>query len=166
MTQLLEKNARNLSGERVVAQCEFFTPTFNRLLTEKSNTSHPIVFNLRGGCIYIQEYIDANHLHALFPVSRKGKVAKLALFDDVNHFSLSNININFVRLKPSADAIGIVFRFANLSLLQMDSLQKAHQAFSAVDGTESAIQLSNDLLHWQHNQFNSAGLGGYYQKAG
>lgn len=152
-----DKNYRKLSGARVAAQCEFHSPAFNRLLPERANAPHQIIFNVRGGCIYIQQYLDAHHLHALFPNKRLGKLSHLALFDDEdNHISLHDIKVRFVRLKPSVDGIGVVFRFVNLTQYQMDSLQKAQRTFPAMHSSESSIQLSNDLLNWRMKKLNQA----------
>lgn len=150
MTQQPDKNFRQLSGERVAAHCEFYTPSFNKILPERANAPHPIVFNLRGGCIYIQQYIDAQHLDALFPNNRVGRVSFLALFDDEgNHFSLSDVKVQLVRLQPSRDGIGLVFRFVNLTQHQLDQLQKAHRAFPEMRCDESSIQQTADLLNWR-----------------
>ena len=155
MTQQLDKNNRSLSGERVVAQCEFFSPALNRLVTEKAQAPHPIVFNMRGGCIYIQQYLDASHLEALFPHQRLGKLSQLSIFDnDANHFIFSDIKLRLVRLKPSLDAIGVVFRFVNLNPTQMDLLQQAHSALPAMRSAETAIQLSDNLYHWRMAQLS------------
>ncbi len=141
------RDLRRLSGKRVFAQCELFKPAFTNSLPEKDNTIYPIVFNLRGGCIYIQHYLDTQHLHALFPKNNEGTISQLTLCDTQSTLiELHDIPLRFVRLRTVGDSLGIVFRFVNLSAEHMDFLHKAYSAFPTLAVSESCLQFDDENI--------------------
>lgn len=129
-SQLKIKDYRRLSGERTYARAKIYVSGFSNGLPERDLSSLPMVFNLRGGCIYFNQYLDAENLHCLFPQDRQGVIAHMVLLGENGPvIQLYNLKIRFVRLKPVGDALGVVFSFVDVSPEQLDRLQKAYKAF-------------------------------------
>lgn len=151
MTLSLSKDYRKLSGDRVVAECEIYRDTDRAAEIEKSHLTKHLVFNLRGGCVYIRQFINQQYLNTLFPSGDRGVFPTITLFPEASDpIRLQNLNVGYLGLKQGKDALGIVFRFIDLTPKHLDQLTEAQSLFPALTKREKSIRFAELALRFNH----------------
>ena len=155
--QFIDK--RKFSGNRVIGRCEVIIHKDDPFATWNNVKTGHMILNIRGGCLYLGEYLDEQTIMKFFPDNGSGKFTKLTLSaDNRADVVLENIKIFFLRLRKKASRKGIVFRFIDITDKQLDILEYLSSNLPAIGPSEEAsvpfdeiISLGRSHLDRSHN---------------
>jgi hypothetical protein len=152
---------RKFSGQRVLARCKITLPIFDPFSNASNLKAGYLVFNMRGGCLYLGEHIHSKNIQKIFPEDDTVTLKELILSS--NHtadIAVQNLTIKFLRLKELDDREGIVFRFVDLTERQVDILYKAQELMPEITGREESSVPFEKVMTLDRGHFETAGRFG------
>ena len=132
-------DGRKFGGDRVLAKCEVKVKKLDPFSHfDNEVKSGFIVFNMRGGCIYLEEHISEKNLDKIFPRGNTTVISRLALSGkDRPTEILHDLPVKFVRLRNEENRSGIVIRFANIVTDHLHALERALKNYPRIGDSES-----------------------------
>jgi len=109
-------NKRNISGPRLVARCEFELPHVNIFSSgRRAVKAGNLVFNSRGGCLYVADAVDDAVIEDVFSPKRSTVFKTVTLFPaEASPVVLRGVGARFLRARREMTREGMVFRFVNV----------------------------------------------------
>lgn len=153
----VSSDKRKFSGQRVLARCKITLPIFDPFSNASNLKAGYLVFNMRGGCLYLGEHIHSKNIKKIFPDDYTVALKELHLSS--NHtadIAVQNLTIKFLRLKELDDREGIVFRFVDLTEQQVDILYKAQELLPAITGREESCVPFEEVMTLDRGHFEPA----------
>ncbi|WP_275096896.1 hypothetical protein [Sedimenticola hydrogenitrophicus] len=149
---------RKFSGQRVLARCEITLPIFDPFSNASNLMAGYLVFNMRGGCLYLGEHTHSKKFKKIFPEDYTVTLKELILSS--NHtadIAVQNLTLKFLRLKGLDDREGIVFRFVDLIERQVDILFKAQERMPAITSREESSVPFEEVMTLDRDHLETAG---------
>ena len=139
---------RFISGNRVIARCVMELPKVDLYTNFRNRKSAFLVFNVRGGSIYLFEQLNKHSLTGIFPNDRPVKLTNLTLYPrEQPEIKLSEISMRFDHIREDAYEKGIVFRFVSLTEKNMDSLNAITLLLPPITANEGkTVSISRTIL--------------------
>lgn len=108
---------RKISGYRLYAHCEVEIPNADVFASRtRWAKAGNLVFNMRGGCLYVDEAVDDALIETVFTPKRIGTFKTLVLYPEgAPHVTLNDLKVRFLRARREMTREGMVFRFLNFS---------------------------------------------------
>ena len=94
-------NKRNISGPRLVARCEFELPHVNIFSSgRRAVKAGNLVFNSRGGCLYVADAVDDAVIEDVFSPKRSTVFKTITLFPaEASPVVLRGVGARFLRAR-------------------------------------------------------------------
>lgn len=128
-------NKRKISGDRLYARCELELRSDDLFLSGNQPVKvGNLVFNMRGGCVYLDEAIDDTVIDTVFSRKRTTTLKSLTLFpENGDKIVIMDIKIKFLRARREMMREGMVFRFLNFSDEAFEQLERVKSALQPFD---------------------------------
>ncbi len=144
---------RSISGQRLYARCEFELPHVNLFSsTSRVVKAGNLVFNTRGGCLYVSDAVDDAMIEQVFSRKRTTTFKSIMLFPtDASPVLIRDVGARFLRARREMTRDGMIFRFSSLS-------DKAFEALDALSAVLPQFDPSMDFPELQGDNWNEVGL--------
>ncbi len=136
------KNKRLISGNRVICRCSLELPKIDPFDNFKLHRAGYMVFNTRGGSLYMPQQFTEMSITKLFKPNEASKLKKLTFQPEVGaQVVVGDMQARFLKFTNSAGHSGMVLRFVNLAERQLDILNTLVDSLPGIgDDEEGAIQ--------------------------
>ncbi|MEM7256869.1 MAG: hypothetical protein AAF404_05720 [Pseudomonadota bacterium] len=136
----IKRDQRTIGGPRVASSFKLAVKNPDPFSVHKDSFAGIIVFNVRGGCLFIE---NAELSQAQKRIFSEGPVALLSSLDletaDGQRCSLRKIKIKLSREKDLEDLHGIVFKFVQTSEDQMELLNVLTEKLPHIDSDNEIL---------------------------
>lgn len=116
-------NKRAISGNRVICACSMQLPKVNAFNQLKIHRKGYLVFNARGGALYLSPQFDESNVTQLFNPGQAGVIKNFKLHPRGKaEVVIGQISARFLFFTQTQAMPGMVMRFGNLSEWQLEML--------------------------------------------
>ncbi len=141
------KDKRLFGGDRVIAKCKIMLPITDPFAHYNNIKTGYVVLNMRGGCLYIGESIDECNISKIFPDGENAVFQKMGLSaKNQSDILICNLKVAFIRLRKEINREGIVFKYTDLTEMQMDLLYTAQYTLPAIGASEESSVPFDDII--------------------
>lgn len=130
-------NKRAISGNRVICACSMQLPKVNAFNQLKIHRKGYLVFNTRGGALYLSPQFDESTVNQLFKPGEAGTIKNFKLYPRGNaEIVVGQISARYLFFTQSQAMPGMVMRFGNMSERQLIMLNTLMQELPRVGPNE------------------------------